>query len=181
MLHMIMIMEFINKRKEILRAEDDGRKKMNKEEFIRRYGTVAYNIKLERDSVWKAMNLDKVRIYDRTWRGKNPEKMELKDHERNRRGGKYYKRKLAYLRVGVPGERHKIRVKHAKIWRKYKKIIAVDSVLHHEWVPGESGYRGIALVEKNQHQHGFIDVIEILAGKITLLLEEKRGSSEWCR
>jgi hypothetical protein len=153
---------------------------MNKEEIIRRYGKMAYKRKLERDSIWKAKNPDKVRMHDKTWRDNNPLKTKAKDQERNRKGGKYYEYKLEYLKTGLQGERNKIRIKHAKRYRPYKKIIAPDSQVHHEWIPGTSRYRGIALVERDAHQHGIVDVIKILRGVITVLLEERQESAQMC-
>jgi hypothetical protein len=64
-------------------------------------------------------------------------------------------------------------MKHAHQYKPYKDSIAPDSQIHHEWVPETAEYRGVALVEAEQHMHGFVDVIEILAGKITLLTEEE--------
>jgi hypothetical protein len=147
---------------------------MNKEEIIRRYGEIGYKRQQERASRWKAKNPDKVRTHDKTWRDNNPLKTKAKDHERNRKGGKYYKHKMEYSKTGLQGERNKIRIKHANRYRPYKKIVAPDSQVHHEWIPGTSRYRGIALVERDAHQHGRVDVIKILGGAITLLLEERR-------
>lgn len=81
------------------------------------------------------------------------------------------------MRTGIQGDKNKIRMKHAHQYKPYKMIIALESQIHHEWVPDTPEYRGVALVEKDQHMHGFVDVIEILDGKITLLTEEevKRG------
>jgi hypothetical protein len=145
---------------------------MNKEVFIRRYGVVAYKKKLESNSAWKRGNPNSIRRHDKTWRDSNPDRVEAKDHERNRKGGKYYEEKVSYMKTGVPGERHRIRTIDARRWRKYKKIIAPESQVHHEWISGTSRYRGIALVERNAHQRGIIDVIRVLHGKITLLIEE---------
>ena len=40
-------------------------------------------------------------------------------------------------------------------------------------------YRGLALVEADQHTHGFIDVIKILDGEITIFTEaELRGEEK---
>jgi hypothetical protein len=139
---------------------------MNKEEFIKRYGGEAY---------------EKVLEQNRQWAEANPEKIKAKDHERNRKGGKYYDKKRAYLKMGVPGERNIVRTIHARRWRKYKRIIAPDSQIHHEWLSGTSRYRGIALVERDAHQHGIIDVIEILEGAITVLLEERRELAPMCQ
>ena len=74
-------------------------------------------------------------------------------------------------------------MKHAKQYKPCKAIIATDSQLHHEWIPKTAEYRGLALVEKDQHMHGFVDVIKILDGKITLLTEEevKNGGEIICQ
>jgi hypothetical protein len=88
---------------------------------------------------------------------------------------------LEYNRTGIPGEKTRIRYKHGREWKPYKDIIAPDSQIHHEWVPETAEYRGVALVEKDAHMHGFVDVIEILDGEITLLTEEevKMGERKW--
>ena len=109
----------------------------------------------------------------RKWQIANPKKKKANEHETNRIGGKYYQWKLKYLTTGVPGERHRIRRKHAHHYKPYKKIIAPESQIHHEWIPETAEYRGVALVEAKAHQYGIIDVIEILDGKITLLTEEE--------
>lgn len=77
------------------------------------------------------------------------------------------------IKYGNQGERNKIRMKHANQYRPFKQIIAPDSQIHHEWIPETAEFRGVALVEKDQHMHGFIDVIKILEGKITLLSEKE--------
>jgi hypothetical protein len=164
---------------DILQSGAEGNK-MNKEEFVKKYGGAAYKRKIKGNNMWKANNPDRVRMHDKTWRDNNPSKTEAKDHERNRKGGRYYERKMAYLKQGVPGERHIVRTIHARRWRKYKKIIAPDSQLHHEWIPGTAEYRGIALVEGDAHQHGIIDVIEILEGMITVLLEGRGKLAKMC-
>lgn len=38
---------------------------------------------------------------------------------------------------------------------------------------GTAKYTDVALVESNPHQYGYIDVIQILEGKITLLTEKE--------
>ena len=72
-----------------------------------------------------------------------------------------------------------IRNKHWRRWISYKRIIAPDSQIHHEWISEMADFRGVALVETDQHAHGFVDVIQILEGQITLLTEaEIRGVIE---
>lgn len=73
---------------------------------------------------------------------------------------------------GIPHEKELVRQKHGNLYRPYKKIIAPESQLHHQWVPGTAEYTGVALVEAKPHQYGYIDVIQILEGEITLLTEE---------
>ena len=92
------------------------------------------------------------------------------------KGGRYYNHHLEYNRTGLRGERNRVRDKHAALYRLFKQIIAPESQIHHEWIPGTADYRGVALVEKDKHLHGIIDPIVILDGKITLLTEaEVRG------
>ena len=109
----------------------------------------------------------------REWALKHPEKVKANNHEMCHKGGKYYEQRLKYDSAGIRHERNLVRSKHKQRYRPYKKIIAPDSVLHHEWLPNTANYQGVALVEKDQHQHGFIDVIQILEGEITLLTEEE--------
>jgi hypothetical protein len=117
---------------------------------------------------------------DKKYREEHPEKVKAHNHEQNRKGGRRYDKKLEYNKTGIPGDKHKIRTKHANKYKPYKMIIAPESQIHHEWIPKTSEYRGVALVEADQHMHGFVDVIEILDGKITLLTEEqiKRGKGK---
>jgi hypothetical protein len=64
-------------------------------------------------------------------------------------------------------------MRHGYYWRPYKNIIAPGSQLHHNWIPGTADYTGLALVEADQHMRGFIEVIQILEGKITLFTEKE--------
>jgi len=75
--------------------------------------------------------------------------------------------------TGLQHEKTLIRQKHQRIWNLYKQIIAPNSNLHHEWLPNTADFRGVALVDKEEHQHGIINPIAILEGKITLLTEEE--------
>jgi hypothetical protein len=128
-----------------------------KDDFVAKYGEGAYERRLARERQWREENQDKVR--------------ERGNQEQCRKGGKHYAKGLEYSRTGIPGERARIRVKHAARWRPYKCILAVDSVNHHQWVSGTSKYTGVALVEKHQHQQGIIDVIQIMEGEITIFTE----------
>lgn len=130
---------------------------MNKEEFISRYGEEGYEKMLEQTRVWQK---------------EHPEELKLRSQKQCRKDGEYYDKKVEYNRTGLQGERNKIRKKHAYQYRSFKMIIAPDSQLHHEWIQKTAEYRGVALVEKDPHQYGIIDVIQILDGNITLLTEK---------
>jgi hypothetical protein len=129
--------------------------------------TEAYNRK------YREAHPEEAKACHKKWQEEHPEEVQKAQHDSNRKGGKYYDHKLEYMQTGIPGERHRIRMNHAKQYRPYKAIIAPDRQIHHEWVPQTSDYRGVALVEADQHMHGFVDVIEILDGKITLRTEEE--------
>ena len=158
---------------------------MKRNEIIKRYGEEEYARRLESSRTWTTANRDKKRAtanryreehpeQGREWRETHREEVKSPNDEINRKGGKYYARKIKYQQTGIPGDRHRIRMKHGNKYHPYKAIIAPDSQIHHEWVPGTAEYRGVALVEAEQHMHGFVDVIKILEGKITLLTEEQK-------
>lgn len=126
-----------------------------------------------RSAAFRKNHPERAKVRDRVWRDANPEKVKMKSYAKDRKGGKYYEKKLEYNRTGLAGERNRVRAKHGRLWGPYKRIIAPDSVQHHQWRPGTAKYDGVALVEKDQHQYGIIDVIQILEGKITLLTEEE--------
>ena len=147
---------------------------MKKVDFIAKYGEEAYAKRLERVRAWHRTHLKGHRARERVWRIANPDKQRGRNHETNRKGGKYYEWKLKYDHTGIPGEKYKIRTKHAKQYKPFKAIIAPESQIHHEWLnDGTAAYSGVALVEKDAHMHGFVDVIEILDGEIRLLTEEQ--------
>lgn len=133
---------------------------MKKEEHIKKYGVEAYKKKLQQTLDWRREHLEE------------PEKAIANRHEWSHKGGKYYKHYREHQSTGIPGERNLIRNKHRSRYRKYKQIIAPESQIHHEWVGNTAKYRGMALVEREQHQYGFVDVIQILEGKITLFTED---------
>jgi hypothetical protein len=135
---------------------------MKKEEIIKRYGKTEYEKQLEQG-----------RERDKRYREENPEKMIANNHEKNRRGGKYYEYMLDHNKLGLRGERNKIRTKHRHEFREIKDTLAQEVELHHEWIGETSEYRGLAFVEANAHRQGIIDVILLLDGKITLYTEEK--------
>ena len=176
---------------------------MKKEERIRRYGKEAYKKMQQQIQEWNEQhqeekrnsNQEWVRTHqeekrnsdreygrahqeeakerNQLWGFNNPEKTKARQHEGNRKGGKYYEQQHKHQMNGIPHEKALVRGKHKRIWTPYKRIIAPESQIHHQWLPNTSKYRGIALVEKEQHIHGFVDVIQILEGEITLLTEEE--------
>lgn len=129
-----------------------------KEEFIKRYGERRYNEK---------------KANHQKWAKENPDKIKEATEERDRKGGRYYNQGCLRRKSGIQGERNKIRRMHRGRWGQFKKFIAPLSQLHHQWRPGSAGYDGVALVEKDQHMHGFVDVILILEGIITLFTEKE--------
>ena len=137
---------------------------MNKAEFIKKYGEEEYAKRQERIRTWKSLHSERIQAHTKKW---------------NHKDGVNYEKAMNYQMNGLPHAKGLIRWKHGKCYFPYKQIIAPDSVLHHEWIPETADYKGVALVEKDQHLHGFIDVIQILEGGITLLTEvEIRGGQE---
>lgn len=85
---------------------------------------------------------------------------------------------LEYARSCLRGERNKIRHKHERKWRRYKKIMAPDSQVHHQWIPEMAEYIRVALVEADALTHGIIDVIKIIVGKITFFTKKEIREQE---
>ena len=131
---------------------------MKKKERIARYGEAAY------EKLGKMAN-EGYRKY--------PEIALVRGREQSRKGGKRYELYRVYNSTGLRKDRKRIRAMHQDKWRKYKNIIAPWSQIHHEWCPETADYRGVVLVEADQHMHGFIKVIKILEGKIALLTEKE--------
>lgn len=172
-----------------------------KEKYIRKYGEGVYAKRLVKAQEWRRENPEKSKEYynniseeqrkihnrhqreqhaqdpevrckrSRDWRKENPRKATKYDHDKSRKNGKHYKMALEYKKTGLQGERSRIRAKDRVKWRQYKNIIAPESQLHHQWISNTAAYRGVALVETDQHRHGIIDVIQILEGEITLFTE----------
>ena len=142
---------------------------MNKEETIKRYGEAAWQKHLAQRRAYKKAHRKQLNAY----RKNHPEEAKVSNQEQDRKGGRRYAKKLEYMHTGLQGDRNKVRYKHGRQYRPYKQIIAPDSQIHHEWIPNTSEYKGVALVEKDAHMHGFVDVIQIIDGEITLLTEEE--------
>ena len=133
---------------------------MKKADTIRKYGIETYDKYLEQS---------------RNWQRANPEKVSLLSLEQCRKNGKYYNKKLLYMRTGIQGAKNKVRMLHIRIYSPFKRIIDPNGLthIHHEYLnDGTANFRGVALVEKDQHQHGIIKPIIILEGKITLMTEK---------
>jgi hypothetical protein len=146
---------------------------MKKENFIRKYGEVAYKKKLQKTRDWKARHREEQNAMMKEWHKSHQDKLKIHNYNVSHKGGKGYDEHQKYQRTGLQGKRHTIRAKHGNYYRPYKQIIAPDSQLHHQWIPTTPNYRGVALVEADQHMHGFIDVIQILEGEITLFTEKE--------
>lgn len=161
---------------------------MKNEEVIARYGDAEYNRRLEYVRLYYKAHKEEIKAHNKKYKEEHREeiketgkkyreehKEEIKAHDQEicRKGGKHYDKHRIDNQTGIQGAKNRIRRKHAHQYEPYKAIIAQDSQLHHEWIPQTAYYRGVALVEKDQHMHGFIDVIQILDGKITLLTEEE--------
>ena len=141
---------------------------MKKKERIIRYGIEAYEKFLDQTRRWKKDNPDTVIAHNAVWTKK------LTCEGVNRKGGKYYLKIKTYYQKEIPKAKHVVRSFHQRLYQPFKNIIDPNGLthIHHEWVAKTANYRGVALVEKDQHSHGYIDVIEILEGKITLMTEK---------
>ena len=148
---------------------------MKKAEFIKRYGEDAYEVELQQTRDWRRTHPEEKSENNRLWRLDHPEEVKVNHHKAYSKGGKYYDHRFKYDSTGIRHERKLVRGKHSRRWTPYKKIIDPEGLtqIHHQWIPKTADYRGVALVEKDQHQHGFIDIIQILEGEITLLTEEE--------
>jgi hypothetical protein len=146
---------------------------MKKEEFIAKYGKATYERMRERNRQWNEEHPDKVAESKRRWEEEHPEKVVEHNHNKCRKGGRDYEKTQRYNHTGLQGERNKIRWYHAKQWHDFKMIIAPDSQIHHQWRPRTAEYDGVALVEKDAHMHGIIDVVRILEGEINSFTEKE--------
>ncbi|MCK4528196.1 hypothetical protein KAW18_12565 [candidate division WOR-3 bacterium] len=145
---------------------------MNKEEYIKRRGEVAYEKMLQQSRDWKLQHPKEISVANKKWREANPNKVLALNQELYRKGGKRYQKQLKYQHTGLQGERNMIRMKHARQYLTIKQATP-NSVFHHEWIPGTAEYKGVALVEAEAHRHGIIDVIQILEGEITIFTEKE--------
>jgi len=107
-------------------------------------------------------------------------KEEAISREQCRKGGKYYEQHRKYKSTGIQHERELIRAKHHRMYAIHKYTVDPQGLtqIHHEWIIGTAEYRGVALVDAKLHRRGIIEVIEVLEGEITLLIEEKQNMKE---
>ena len=154
---------------------------MRKKEYIKKYGKEAYEKMYQRSRGWRETHRKEGKEHARLQRLNNPNEAKANNQEGSRKGGKYYEKRLRYNRTGVQGMRGRVRGGHWRQYYAYKQIIAPESQIHHQWLPNTADYKGVALVEKEQHMHGFIDVIQILEGEITVFTEEEiiKGGIVW--
>lgn len=136
---------------------------MKKEEFIKRRGEAAYVKALQRSRDWKAHHRDGCNACHKKWLAANPDKVLARKQEQHCKGGKYYEKHLEYQHTGIQGERNCIRWEHNYQYHDSKQATP-NTEFHHEWIPGTSKYRGVALVDKEAHRHGIIKVILVLEG-----------------
>ena len=108
---------------------------------------------------------------NKVWARLHPEAYAKYHEQWQRKGGSHYAQTRAYESTGLRYKRSYVRNRHGTQYRKYKRFFALGSQIHHEWIPGTAKYTGLALVETDKHRHGYIDVIKILDGKITLFTE----------
>lgn len=147
---------------------------MKKEGIIKKYGKATYEKMIQQSKDWKESHPEE----NKRWKKENPDKVQANERKRSHKGGKYYAKQLIASRSGLRGERSRVRNKHRASYRPFKNIIDPKglSEIHHEWISETANYVGLALVEAEQHAYGYINVIQILEGEITLLTEaEIRG------
>ena len=144
-----------------------------KDIIISEHGKDAYDKMLAQNRAYYKTHKGQVNATQKRYREEHLEEVIAVTREQCRKGGRRYAKALAYSQIGIPGEKRRIRVKHTQHYKPYKDIIAPDSQLHHLWRPQSALYDGLALVEKDKHMRGFINVIKILEGEITVFTEEK--------
>jgi hypothetical protein len=138
---------------------------MKKEEFIKRWGVEAYERRMKQSRDWRDAhpeNYEKWRKQIADWRYFNFKKVR-----------EYAQKTKHKYRV-----RNVIRAKHSKIYQKYRHIIAQGTRLCYLWIPKTDEYKCIALVETDQLQYPFKDVINKASfrkGKYHRFLMRKRS------
>lgn len=150
---------------------------MKKDEFIAKYGEEAYKKQLAKNCLraaeWHQAHQEEHNASKRDWRNAHPEEVKARNREICRKGGKYYDKMLKYKQTDLQRKKNKIRKNHNLEFREIKDTLAEEVELHHEWIGDTAEYRGVGFVEKVAHQHGYIDVILLLDGEITLFTGEE--------
>jgi hypothetical protein len=133
---------------------------MKKEEFIRKKGTAAWEAQLAKSRRTQLRNrVNKAREAQEEF-----QKLHYSEQQEILRD-MWKKREGHYSRSGLPqnitAARNKIRQAHCAKWP--------SDVLdhHHEWIEDTAEYTGVALVEREAHRHGIINVVTLLEGVIT--------------
>jgi hypothetical protein len=126
---------------------------MNKADFIQMHGEVLWAEKIAAARRLRAAftNLNYSSQQDalrQLWKKQNP-------------------RKSVKNQTEIQAERDKIRARDGRKWRSLKQQYFQELDVHHSWVEDTSNYLGAALVEKEAHRKGLINVVQILEGQIT--------------
>jgi exonuclease VII large subunit len=132
---------------------------MNKNVFIERWGEEAYEKRMKTSRDWRQAhpeNTEKWHKQIRDWQQANPTRVKRLARDNYR---KHRQEILDSQSSGNEGLRNSIRAKYGKLWRKYKRFVASETRLHYKWVSTTANYKCIALVEKDQSQYLFEDVI----------------------
>jgi hypothetical protein len=132
---------------------------MNKKAFIERWGEEAYEKRMKMSRDWRRAHPENTgkwhkQIHD--WQQANPSRVRrlARDYYR-----KHRQEILNSQSSGNEGLRKVIRAKYGRLWREYKRIIAPATQLKYLWLFGSDEYKCIALVQKDQSQYLFEDVI----------------------
>lgn len=134
---------------------------MKKEEYIRKYGPVAWEARLSKAR--------RTRIKNKVDTGLKVEKElttenYIEQQELMREQWKKDNRTKCRSRLSedVLRERQKIRHDHYVKWGG-----GIDLDIHHGWIEDTADYQGVALVEREPHRRGVINVVIPLEGVIT--------------
>lgn len=132
---------------------------MKKEEYIQKNGLAAWEARLARNRRMQKRNrIDKALAVQDEFQKLDPSEQQefLRDMWKKREGH--------YSRSGLPqnivAARNTIRHVHRSKWG----VEGLD--VHHDWVGDTAEYTGVALVEREEHQRGIINVVAILDGEI---------------
>lgn len=152
--------EYKRKKKQLMKGIKPIKTKRG--EFIKRWGIEVYKKLVEEASGWSLANPEKVKDYQR---------------EYGKKGDNFYCKKLICDYEGLSRTRGRIFHKYGSLWKKYKSFVALRTRLHYEWIPDIDECKCIALVERDQTQYSFKDIINIpviYKGKILKYLIPKR-------